>query len=96
MIQFLAANEEYYQSLWIHGHLGVHSYSKRRECAQRLEEISGLNIWSVNALLIKYKWSYWSGSDIDKDSLNQDNQLIKLLSFKNAIELDNQQNNLTL
>ena len=28
MIWFLAANEEYYQSLWIHGHLGVHSYSK--------------------------------------------------------------------
>ena len=32
----------------------------------------------------------------NKSSLNQDNQLIKLLSFKNAIELDNQQNNLTL
>ena len=46
--------------------------------------------------MIKYKWSYWSGSYTNKSSLNQENQLIKLLSFKNAIELDNQQNNLTL
>ena len=41
-------------------------------------------------------WSHWSGSYTNKSSLNQDNQLITLLSFKNAIELDNQQNNLTL